>query len=280
MENHHSIHYPNSSKSLDYDNFEQTDKEYFHDFDESGFDINNYSNNIDHAKELNSNPENDEINLTSDILQEITYYQLFEHRKFVIYVAQCCGISQDPTTRNYLMIMNYFKGGSLRQYLNNNYDKLSLKDKLGLLYTMTNGLTYIHIHGLIHKDFHPGNLLIKYSRNLGDICNGLRPNLDIVNIPQLLKSLLIKCWDGNPLLRPKADELQDYFKMWYNDSDPVFQQQYQQIKATEESSTYNNLTYQTHPQAIYTSRLLDIDSKEAYLYIPEKLSEHDINSSE
>ncbi|CAG8703900.1 28373_t:CDS:2, partial [Dentiscutata erythropus] len=53
------------------------------------------------------------------------------------------------------------------------------------------------------------------------ICNGLRPNLDIVNIPQLLKSLIIKYWGSNPLLRPKAAELQDYFKMWHNDSDPA-----------------------------------------------------------
>ncbi|CAG8781364.1 1091_t:CDS:2, partial [Dentiscutata erythropus] len=157
---------------LDYDNFVPTDN-----------DINDYSNSIDYAKELNNNPENDEIN------------------------------------------------------------ELIRNDKI-------------------------------------NICNGLRPNLDIVNIPQLLKNLIIKCWDGNPLLRPKAAELQDYFKMWHNDSDPVFHQQYQQIKATKESSTHDNLIYQTHPQAIYTSRLLDIDSKEADLYISEKLGEHDINSSE
>ncbi|CAG8573161.1 5411_t:CDS:2, partial [Cetraspora pellucida] len=40
---------------------------------------------------------NNSKNLTADTLQEITHYQSFDHRH-VIYVNQCYGISQDPTT--------------------------------------------------------------------------------------------------------------------------------------------------------------------------------------
>jgi serine/threonine protein kinase len=39
------------------------------------------------------------------------------------------------------------------------------------------------------------------------ICKGLRPNLSIVQVPQLLKDLISKCWDANPENRPKAREL-------------------------------------------------------------------------
>ncbi|CAG8674370.1 9306_t:CDS:2 [Dentiscutata erythropus] len=44
------------------------------------------------------------------------------------------------------------------------------------------------------------------------ICNGLRPNLDIVNVPQLLKTLIVKCWDDNPLFHPEAHELFPLFR--------------------------------------------------------------------
>ncbi|CAG8737233.1 1260_t:CDS:2, partial [Racocetra persica] len=45
--------------------------------------------------------------------------------------------------------------GNLRQYLNDNHNQLSFGDKLGMLYTMANGLCNIHSQGLIHRDFHP-----------------------------------------------------------------------------------------------------------------------------
>ncbi|CAG8435857.1 7026_t:CDS:2, partial [Scutellospora calospora] len=195
---------------------------------------------------------NNSKGLTAEILKEITYYQRFDHKMFVIYVTQLYGISQDPVTRNYLMVMPYFEGGSLRQYLNNNYNKLSFNDKLGLLYSMTNGLYSIHDQGLIHKDFHP----------------------DIISAPQLLKDLIIKCWDDNPLRRPNTQNLMDNIHNWYYLK--LDQEFNQQVKAIEDSliklETSNNLIYKTHPQAIYTSRLLDL--KEINSYISENLRFH------
>ncbi|CAG8703987.1 5508_t:CDS:2, partial [Scutellospora calospora] len=171
MENYQGIPNDNTSKPLDHDNF---DVESIYNFDELDIDISESLNDyveelpmtkwdsLDVAlKSLNNSKE-----LTADILQEITYHQLFDHCRFIIYVAQCFGISQDPATKNYLMVMHYFEGGSLRQYLDNNYNELSFNDKLGLLYSMTNGLFHIHLKGLIHKDFHPGNILNKYNEEM------------------------------------------------------------------------------------------------------------------
>ncbi|CAG8617278.1 18044_t:CDS:2 [Gigaspora margarita] len=143
----------------------------------------------------------------------ITNYKRFNHEKDFIHVAQCYGISQDPETKNYLMVMNYFKNGTLRQYLNENYEQLSLKDKL-------------------------------------------------------LKILIIKCWDDNPQDRPKIQELfpkvQELFHFyeWYFDQDSKFHQPYHQIEVAKKSlklTAYNDIIYQTHPQAIYTSRLFDLN---------------------
>ncbi|CAG8796015.1 42978_t:CDS:2, partial [Gigaspora margarita] len=103
---------------------------------------------------------------------------------------------------------------------------------------------------------------IKYLAQAINICNGLRPNLDIVNVPQPLKILIIKCWDDNPQHRPKVQELYLHFDEWYFDQDSEFHQQYHQIKVAKESlklTAYNDLTYQTHRQVIYTSRLFDLN---------------------
>ncbi|CAG8564169.1 20972_t:CDS:2, partial [Gigaspora rosea] len=110
------------------------------------------------------------------------------------------------------------------------------------------------------------------------ICNELRPNLDIAGVPQLLKALIVECWDDNPLLRPKADHLRDYFRTWYTNIDwnLEFRKQY---KVDEELLTSNNPTYQKHPQAIYTSRLLDLNSRETDFYISEKFSGLDITNN-
>ncbi|CAG8534838.1 4872_t:CDS:2 [Cetraspora pellucida] len=238
---------------------------------------------------------NNSKNLTADVLQEIAHYQLFDHSRYITYVNQCYGISQDPTTGNYLIVMHYFENGSLRQYLDNNHSQLPFGDKLGLLYTMANGLYRIHSQGLIHRDFHPGNILNRYSEELLsglppyynvphdisltiDICNGLHPNLDIINVPQLLKESIIGCWDYSPLVRPTAFELLNLFRKWYRDQDEEFYRQYKLIEDTEKSTTLatykqtedieRSITiYQLHPQAIYTSRLL-------YLYLKENVSEN------
>ena len=55
--------------------------------------------------------------------------------------------------------MNYIRNGSLRQHLNNNFNSLDWKKKLCNLYRITIGLKDIHDKGLIHQDFHGGNML-------------------------------------------------------------------------------------------------------------------------
>jgi serine/threonine protein kinase len=165
--------------------------------------------------------------------------------------------------------MDYIPDGDLRQYLKNNYDKSDFRNKLNQLHSIIEGLKSIHEKGLIHRDFHSGNILNRkafinnnvlcYITDLGlsrliseadeegkiygqmtyiapevltkksytpaadiyslgivayeifanaspylnrdyddvdfalKICQGLRPNLDKLKIPQLLKDLIVRC---------------------------------------------------------------------------------------
>ncbi|CAI2180945.1 666_t:CDS:2 [Funneliformis geosporum] len=101
---------------------------------------------------------NNSQNMTVDFLQETTYHKLFDlsdNNQIVL----CYGISQDPVTKDYLMVMRYITYGSLRKFLNENYEQLELKDKLRQLLSIVNGLKSIHDKGLVHRDFHTGNIL-------------------------------------------------------------------------------------------------------------------------
>jgi serine/threonine protein kinase len=69
------------------------------------------------------------------------------------------GITQDPVTKNYIMVLNYAKHGSLRNYLDMSYDKLSWDNKFRVLSDIASGLLLVHRNGLIHRDFHIGNIL-------------------------------------------------------------------------------------------------------------------------
>src|SRR4051794_34037908 len=74
-------------------------------------------------------------------------------------IVKCFGISQDPKTKNFLMVMEYIKNGSMSQYLKSNYNELTSFNKFISLYCIAQGLKVIHNKGFIHKDLHSGNIL-------------------------------------------------------------------------------------------------------------------------
>lgn len=100
-----------------------------------------------------------------DFLQEIANHgKLFSGR-----IVKCYGISKEPETKNYVMILDYVPGGSLRRYIKDKYKKMkdeyeemSFEEKFAPLQDIALGLKYIHKKGLIHKDFHPGNILSSF----------------------------------------------------------------------------------------------------------------------
>src|SRR5688572_2658039 len=74
-------------------------------------------------------------------------------------IVRCYGITKDPETNNFMMVMEYAQLGSLRQHLNNSFNSLDWHNKLSNLRHIAYGLMTIHEKGLIHQDFHCGNIL-------------------------------------------------------------------------------------------------------------------------
>src|SRR5688572_14069079 len=69
------------------------------------------------------------------------------------------GITQDPTTKDFMLIMKYYESGSLRHYMTENFYNLGWTDKLDILCHIIKGLDHIHSSNFIHRDLHSGNIL-------------------------------------------------------------------------------------------------------------------------
>ena len=75
-------------------------------------------------------------------------------------IVFCYGITKFPKNNNYAMVLNYLPEGNLRDYLQKNHSKLTLKDRITLFKIMCASLSIIHEKDLIHCDLHSGNVLI------------------------------------------------------------------------------------------------------------------------
>ena len=109
-----------------------------------------------------------------------------------------------------------------------------------------------------------------------EICReGKRPEI-IVGTPKCYVNLMKKCWDLDPLKRPKASEVKIIINDWWNTyneyGDDLEQIENKQLRrdieeilradTILEEKRYNNsnlseIAIESHPQAYYTSRLLD-----------------------
>ncbi|CAG8623576.1 2312_t:CDS:2, partial [Ambispora leptoticha] len=70
------------------------------------------------------------------------------------------GISMDKNSGDFILVLNYAEFGSLRENLVDIF-KLEWKVKLKLLCDIINDLSNIHSKNFIHRNLHPGNILLK-----------------------------------------------------------------------------------------------------------------------
>jgi serine/threonine protein kinase len=235
------------------------------------------------------------------------------------------GISQDPITKDYILITEMATNGNLRNYLLQNNDSLNWEKKINILLKISVALQDIHSTGFIHRNLHGGNILqddhdspkisdlllsnfidnnknqklygvlpyvapeilrgeefttasdvysfsmIMWQISAGippfsnkphnnqlaiDICNGTRPKI-VPKTPKSFSMLMERCWDADPLLRPSVQEITAMLFRWHfhleqNRSIDIcnaFNKDYDTVAAP--------IDVQFHPEAIYSSRLLD-----------------------
>ncbi|UZO22916.1 uncharacterized protein OCT59_015264 [Rhizophagus irregularis] len=238
-----------------------------------------------------------------------------------------------------MMVFKYASAGSLRNYLDENYNKLSWSDKLNCLCEIADGLNFIHDYKIIHRDLHVSNILhdytnasitdmglcipadynasedtknkiygvlpyiapeilrgqnytkasdiysfgiimyevisglppyhdVSHNKNLAiKICQGLRPRFNI-KVPQLIVHLIKRCLDARPLNRPSSEELNEILYLWKSlGNRSELQEQIRKVNEANENVSISSMplislgiSYKTHSEAIYTSRLLDFNN--------------------
>ncbi|RHZ84518.1 hypothetical protein Glove_80g28 [Diversispora epigaea] len=100
---------------------------------------------------------NDIVYINEDFLNEMAILSRINAK---ISSITLYGITKDPETHEYMMVLYYYKGGSLRNFLNNN--NLDWGRKLEHLSNIAGEFSGIHQLDIVHRDFHPGNILKGY----------------------------------------------------------------------------------------------------------------------
>ncbi|RHZ43775.1 hypothetical protein Glove_856g53 [Diversispora epigaea] len=100
----------------------------------------------------------------NDILNEMKIHLKTNNRVISI---RFYGITQDPETHSYMMVLEYASDGNLREYLKINFNNINWNQKLHNLYNSSLMLMRIHKLDIVHQDFHPGNILsLNFKGNL------------------------------------------------------------------------------------------------------------------
>ncbi|GBC03506.1 hypothetical protein RclHR1_05160005 [Rhizophagus clarus] len=94
-------------------------------------------------------------NLNDKFLNEVKEYSI----KKMDDILNVYGISQVPTTKNFIIVLEYAEGGSYRDWMNKNYKDFDWKNRIQTLLSIIKGLKGIHQNEKVHHDLHPGNIL-------------------------------------------------------------------------------------------------------------------------
>ncbi|CAG8687355.1 220_t:CDS:2, partial [Funneliformis caledonium] len=90
-----------------------------------------------------------------------SYYKtsLVQSRKRMQQQLKFYGISQDPTTGEYVIITQYSEHGSLRTLLHSHFSSFRWTDKSWWLCDIASNLLTLHKEGIVHGNIHSGNIL-------------------------------------------------------------------------------------------------------------------------
>ncbi|CAB5200383.1 unnamed protein product [Rhizophagus irregularis] len=207
-------------------------------------------------------------------------YQIKHH------IVKTYGFTKDPELDDYILVMQYAKGGDLHNWLQKNFTRITWnKKKLAILWQISEGLETIHKAEFIHRDFHSGNILsslIDERRYFGmimwELTTGCKPFANVEHdiqlvykildgerpeitedTPECYANLMKSCWDSDPEKRPTITEIRKTFGKWFFKNkhiEPFDQAEIKRIELINLKKLGPESSEKPHPNAIFTSRPL------------------------
>ncbi|CAG8561344.1 13463_t:CDS:2, partial [Dentiscutata heterogama] len=78
------------------------------------------------------------------------------------YLVPCHGLTKDPETGNFMLVLRYMMT-NLRNFLLENNSSISWEQRYDILYEIAACLNEIHRRNNVHRDLHSGNILIRHT---------------------------------------------------------------------------------------------------------------------
>ncbi|CAB4413902.1 unnamed protein product [Rhizophagus irregularis] len=193
-------------------------------------------------------PKQNEITI-KEIVSELKAQRDVDFHNNIIKFHGITVSEKENKPKKYLLVLQFANGGSLRNYLKENFDMLSWRNKINLAYQLAGAVSCLHDEGIIHRDLHSGN---KFSIEspyildeksdvysigvlLWEISSGHPPFEEIEQYALMLKvlqgirekpipdtpteyvDLYTECWDGEPDKRPVMSEVVIRLKSFMDD---------------------------------------------------------------
>ncbi|CAB5389410.1 unnamed protein product [Rhizophagus irregularis] len=228
----------------------------------------------------------DSQNIATEFLDEIKKYSI----KSCDEILTVYGISQDPDTKNYIMVFDYAKGNILSTSADlfisicisdmglcgkaDNIDKTNIYGVMPYVAPeVLRGNPYtqaadIYSFGMIMYFIATGRQ--PFSNHAHDevlaldICNGIRPDINDQEAPKCYIDLMKWCWNSNPDNRPNVAEVHKLVDIFHLNTcgeqrDYDIQEQFKKANKYKKSNYFleGRRKSAIHPQAVYTSQLLN-----------------------
>ncbi|RHZ75681.1 hypothetical protein Glove_212g246 [Diversispora epigaea] len=180
---------------------------------------------------------NDVVDINEDFLNEMAIHLRASDDERLL--ALFYGITKDPETREYMMVLEYFEGGT------NEFTKIHKLDIVHPPEVLNGGectkafVAYELITGLppYHNASHDKDLAFK-------ICNGFRPKIPF-HTPKLITQIIMRCLDARITHRPTFSELFKQLDKYYQ------AEEFSKNQTTTDTTTTTPTNYKTVDFSIF-----------------------------